>query len=61
MKAIVEIEFKDLPVEKVQTILVDILQALKTSEYLDDARFQIHTPNGVVTEKCLFQGTKIVA
>ncbi|WP_353684607.1 hypothetical protein V4D30_02100 [Thermodesulfovibrio sp. 3907-1M] len=61
MKAIVEIEFKDLPVEKIQKILIEMLHALKVSEYIEDSKFQIFTPHGVVTEKCILEANKVVA
>lgn len=61
MKAIVEIEFKDLPVDRIQQILIEMLSTLKTLEMIDDGKFQIFTPEGVVTEKCVLQGNKVVA
>lgn len=61
MKAIVEIEFKDLPVEKIQKTLIEILHALKVSDYIEDSKFQIFTPDGVVTEKCILAENKVVA
>ncbi|MGB9823143.1 hypothetical protein [Thermodesulfovibrio sp.] len=61
MKAIVEIEFKDLPVEKIQKILVEILHALKVSEYIENSKFHIFTPDGVVTEKCILEASKVIA
>jgi len=61
MKAIVEIEFKDLPVEKIQKILIEILNALKASDCIEDSKFQIFAPDGVVTEKCILQENKVVA
>jgi len=61
MKAIVAIEFKDLPVDKIQQILIEMLSTLKTLEMIDDGNFQIFTPNGVVTEKCVVKENKVVA
>ncbi|MDI1472423.1 MAG: hypothetical protein QMD43_04570 [Thermodesulfovibrio sp.] len=61
MKAIVEIEFKDLPVERIQQILIEMLSTLKTLEMIDEGKFQIFTPDGVVTEKCIFEENKVVA
>jgi len=49
MKAIVEIEFKDLPVERIQQILIEMLSTLKTLQMIDDGKIQIFTPEGVVT------------
>jgi hypothetical protein len=61
MKAIVEIEFKDLPVERIQQILIEMLSKLKTLKMIDDGKIQIFTPEGVVTEKCILQENKVVA
>jgi|YNPMSStandDraft_1061717.scaffolds.fasta_scaffold133536_2 hypothetical protein len=61
MKAIVEIEFKDLPVERIQQILIEMLSTLKTLQMIDDGKIQIFTPEGVVTEKCILQENKVVA
>jgi hypothetical protein len=61
MKAIVEIEFKDLPVERIQQILIEMLSTLKTLKMIDDGKIQIFTPEGVVTKKCILQENKVVA
>ncbi|GAQ94164.1 hypothetical protein TAGGR_1342 [Thermodesulfovibrio aggregans] len=61
MKAQIEIEFKDLPVEKIQRAIMEMIQTFKTLDMIDDARFQIFTPNGTVTEKCIVQENKVVA
>jgi len=61
MKAIVEIEFKDLPVERIQQILIEMLSTLKTLQMIDDGKIQIFAPEGVVTEKCILQENKVVA
>jgi hypothetical protein len=61
MKAIVEIEFKDLPVERIQQIIIEMLSKLKTLKMIDDGKIQIFTPEGVVTEKCILQENKVVA
>lgn len=61
MKAIVEIEFKDLPVERIQQTLIEILHTLKALQMVDEGKFQIFTPEGVVTEKCVVNNNKVVA
>lgn len=61
MKALLEIEFNDIPVEQAQKILFEILQALKASQMIQTGNFQIFTPNGIVTEKCILQDSKVIA
>lgn len=61
MKAIVEIEFKDLPVERIQQTLIEILHTLKALQMVDEGKVQIFTPEGVVTEKCVVNNNKVVA
>lgn len=61
MKARLEIEFKEMPVEKIQQTLLEILHALKVVDIIEDGNFEILTPNGVVTEKCLIKESRIIA
>lgn len=61
MKAIIELEFKDLPIEKIQETILEIILNLKAGEMIEDAKFQIFTPKGTVTEKCILQNNKVVA
>ncbi len=61
MKAKVEIEFKDLPVEKIQNTLLEILHALKTFDMIENGSFEIITSNGVITEKCIVKNSKVIA
>ncbi|GAB6184165.1 hypothetical protein [Thermodesulfovibrio hydrogeniphilus] len=61
MKAKVEIEFKDLPIEKIQNTLLEILHALKAEDMIENGSFEIFSSTGVVTEKCIVQENKVVA
>jgi len=60
MKAKLELEFKDIPVEKIQQTLLEILHTLKTIGMIEKGTFEIQTPDGVVTEKCILQQHKVV-
>lgn len=60
MKAKLEIEFKDITVEKIQQTLLEILYTLKAKGMIEDGNFEIFTPNGVVTEKCILQQNRVV-
>ncbi len=61
MQAKLEIKFKDIPAEKIQQTLLEILYTLKNLGLIEDGSFEISTPNGVVTEKCILQQNKVVA
>ena len=61
MKAKLEIEFKEIPVEKIQQTLLEILHALKVVDMIEDGKFEIFTPNGVVTQKCILQQSRVIA
>ena len=61
MKAIIKIEFKDLPVEKIQNTLLEILYALKSVDMIENGSFEIFTSNGVITEKCIVEENKVLA
>ncbi len=61
MKAKLELEFKDIPLEKIQKTLLDILYALKAIGMIEDGKFEIHTAEGVVTEKCILKEDRVVA
>lgn len=61
MKAKLEIEFKEMPVEKIQQTLLEILHALKVVDMIEDGNFEIFTPKGVVTEKCVLQESRVIA
>lgn len=61
MKAKIELEFKDIPVEKIQQTLLEILYTLKAIGMTENGKFEICTPHGVVTENCILRKEKVVA
>lgn len=61
MKAKLELQFKEIPLEKAQKTLFDILYALKAIGMIEDGKFEILTPSGVVTENSLLQESRVVA
>lgn len=61
MKVTVELEFKEMPVEKIQQTLLEILHTLKAIGMTENGKFEIHTPDGVITENCILQQNKVVA
>lgn len=61
MKAKIEIEFKEISVEKAHKTLLDIIYTLKAIGMIEEGKFEIHTSNGIVTEKCILKEDRIVA
>lgn len=61
MKAKVEIDFKEISVEKAQKTLLDFIYALKAIGMIEEGKFEIHTSEGIVTEKCILKEDRIVA
>lgn len=61
MKAKVEIDFKEISVEKAQKTLLDFIYALKAIGMIEEGKFEIYTSEGIVTEKCILKEDRIVA
>ncbi len=61
MKAKIELELKNVPLEKVQRTLLEFLQTLKELDIVEDGKIEIYTPDGIVTDKCILQNNKVVA
>jgi len=61
MKAKIEIDLKDIPLEKIQRTLLEILQTLKAIGMVENGTIEIFTPTGVVIEKCIIQERKVIA
>lgn len=61
MKAKVEIEFKEISVEKAQKTLLDFIHALKAIGMIEEGKFEIHTSEGIITEKCILKEDRVIA
>ncbi len=61
MKAKIELELKNVPLEKVHRRLLEFLQTLKELDIVEDGKIEIYTPDGIVTDKCILQNNKVVA
>lgn len=61
MKAKIELELKNVPLEKVHRRLLEFLQTLKELDMVEDGKIEIYTPDGIVTDKCILQNNKVVA
>jgi phosphoribosylformylglycinamidine (FGAM) synthase PurS component len=61
MKARVRVTLKTESAEDAQRLLATLCQGLVASGSIEDFAFEIETAEGVVTEKCVLSGGKVIA
>jgi hypothetical protein len=61
MKAVLHIDLKTSSPEDGQRILFDLCENLKQEKAVKDYHFEIETPDGPVTEKCVLSDEKVIA
>ena len=61
MKALLQVNLKTSSPEEGQRILLDLCEKMKWDGLLDEYHFEITTPDGPVTEKCLLSDQKVIA
>lgn len=61
MDARIKLTLKAESIEEAQKILNDILEKMNKKGAITDYSFEIVTDSGVVTEKCIFSGGKVIA
>ena len=61
MKARVQVTLKTTSIEEAQRLLTTLCEGLAASGSIEDYRFEIETDEGVVTEKCVLSGGKVIA
>jgi hypothetical protein len=61
MKATMHIDIKAFLPSEAQRILLDTCEKLKSGGFIAEYHFEIDTPEGVVTEKCVLDGEKVIA
>lgn len=61
MKAKINVTLKTASAEEAQRLLKTICESLIASGSMDDFDFEIETANGVITEKCIFSGGRVIA
>jgi hypothetical protein len=61
MKAVLQVNLKDSSPKEGQQILLDLCEKMKRDGRVDEYHFEITTPDGPVTEKCLLSDQKVVA
>jgi hypothetical protein len=61
MRAILNLDLKAGTPEEAQRIVEDACRRLQAAGHISDYRFEIETPDGPVTEKCVLSEGKVIA
>jgi phosphoribosylformylglycinamidine (FGAM) synthase PurS component len=61
MKAVINLDLKAGTTEEAQRIVEDTCRRLQGAGLINDYHFEIETPEGPVTEKCVLSAGKVVA
>ncbi len=61
MKATVQIDLKASTPSEAQRLLLDVCEKIKSEGLITEYSFEIDTPNGLVTEKCILASDKVIA
>jgi hypothetical protein len=61
MKANLRIDLKSLTPSQAQRLLLDACEKMKLEGFIMEYHFEIDTPDGLVTEKCIFDSEKVIA
>jgi hypothetical protein len=61
MKAVITIDLTATSAEAAQRVLFDLCDRMKAKGLIGSCSFEIETPEGKVTDRCVLSGGKIVA
>jgi hypothetical protein len=61
MKALISLDLIADTAEEAQMIVVKACRELNSAGLVGDYHFEIETPDGLVTEKCVLMGGKVIA
>jgi hypothetical protein len=61
MKAVITIDLRADSPEAAQRVLFDICDGMKAKGLIGSCSFEIETPDGKVTDRCVLSGGKVVA
>ena len=61
MKATLQIDFNASTPSDAQSLLLDACEKMKLEGLIKEYHFEIDTPDGPVTEKCILASQKVVA
>jgi hypothetical protein len=61
MKAVLQVNLKDSSPKEGQQILLGLCEKMRREGLIDEYHFEITTPGGPITEKCLLSNQKMIA
>ena len=61
MKAVIKIDVQATSAEAAQRALFDLCDEMKKKGLIGTCAFEIETPEGTVTDRCVLAGGKVVA
>jgi len=61
MKANLQIDLKSSTPSEAQRFLLDTCEKMKLEGFIVEYHFEIDTPDGLVTEKCILDSEKVIA
>ena len=61
MKAVIHVDMSVAKAEEAKNIVEEACKKLQAAGLIKDYRFEIETPDGPVTEKCILSGGKVIA
>jgi hypothetical protein len=61
MRAILNLDLNAGTPEEAQRVIEDVCRKLQVGDLINDYRFEIETPDGPVTERCVLADGKVVA
>jgi phosphoribosylformylglycinamidine (FGAM) synthase PurS component len=61
MRAILNLDLKAGTPEEAQRVVEDVCRKLQVADLINDYRFEIETPEGPVTERCVLADGKVVS
>lgn len=61
MKAVIHVDLNVEQAEDAKNLVEDTCRKLRAAGVINDYRFEIETPDGAVTERCVLADGKVVA
>ncbi len=61
MKAVIQVDLNVKQTEDAKKIVEDACMRLQVAGLINDYRFEIETPEGPVTERCILEDEKVIA
>jgi phosphoribosylformylglycinamidine (FGAM) synthase PurS component len=61
MRAVINLDLNTSTTEEAQRVVEDTCRRLQAAGLINDFRFEIETPDGPITEKCVLTDGKVIA